>query len=768
MSAPLSSLFHGDINIEQGYDTSSYGFGDLSVNRKATIGAGTVTNSTNASTGSLIVFGGVGITQDSNLDGILTVNSTSNLQTTFIDTTLGVFSVSGGNAVTMSVGGAVSITSTAGNSSFISTNNNTIIQGGINAFDAVQITATNGAGGVSILSGATGQLALTAGSGGIQGMTSAGNINLTANNGSTSFIVNSSAGNQNLTLAQFGATDSGVIISASGDNTTNTAIQITTTNTGGNISINNNGGLGTGSITTLTGSGGYTLTTNTGGPIQITAQAAASYIVVNSTAANQNLTIAVNGATTSSLILESAGTGVSAINIQNTNTAGSILITQPSSSAGGIDLETGSAGLTANTQTGGGINLTANGATSSFINNTDTAGQDLTISVLGGTDSSLILSSNGTANDAIIIQSTGGGITQSASGPVSINSSDNINGINIGTAQLAPVNIGTTTSTTTVYGNLDVRGTTTTFESTVVTIADNILELNAAPSGLSDGGTAIKRYQLANNSGLGAVVSDTFEISDTAQTGATDEITLSASDNQPDNYYNGYWIRILSGTGNDQVRRIKTYTSLTKVATIYNTIDQDGVLNSPIPNEGLDWLTTPDATSVYGLYPCAYIVSMWDESLKEYAIVCSNFVSGGALPTVPIAHYVNLHINNLIANSITVNSINGTTADTQTNFNLTDNLTTPFEITSFPFNYGLYIVLVKPTTAISTRCYGIFVMGRLNASQNGSVARLISVRGTSNEQLDFSWPAGNFPSIFYRPAPGTGGTTNYTIKIISI
>lgn len=766
MSAPLASLFHGDINIETGYDTSSYGFGDLSVNRKATIGAGTVVNSTNASTGSLIVYGGVGITQDSNLDGIFTVNSTSNLQTTFIDTSLGVFSVSGGNNITMSVGGAVSITSTNGNSSFISTNNNTIIQSGINTYDAVQITATDGAGGVSILSGATGQLALTAGSGGIQGITSAGNINLTANNGSGSFIVNSSAGNQNLTLAQYGATDSGIIITASGDNTTNPAIKITTTNTGGNITINNNGGLGEGSVTTLTGSGGYTLTTNTGGPIQITAQAAASYIIVNSTSASQNLTIGVTGATNSSLILESAGTGVSAINIQNTNTSGSILITQPASSAGGIDLETGSSGLTVNTQNGGGVNLTANGASSSFINNTDTAGQDLTISVLGGTDSSLILSSNGTANDALIIQATNGGITQSASGPVSINSSDNINGINIGTAQLAPVNIGTTTSTTTVYGNLDVRGTTTTFESTVVTIADNILELNAAPSGLSDGGTAIKRYQLANNTGIGAVVSDTFEISNTAQSGAASEITLSAADIQPDNYYNGYWIRIISGTGNDQVRRIKTYTSLTKVATIYTTTDQTGVLNNPTPIEGLDWLTTPDNTSVYGLYPCAYIVSMWDESLKEYAIVCSNFVSGAS--SIPIAHYVDLHINNLTANSLTVNSINGTTADVQTTFNLTDNSTTPFEITSFPYNYGLYIVLVKPTTAISTKCYGIFVMGRLNSSINGSVARLISVRGTSNEQLDFSWPADSFPSVFYRPAPGSAGTTNYTIKIISI
>lgn len=768
MSAPLASLFHGDITLEQGSDTSNFGYGDINVNRMASIGVGLTTASTSSNTGSLVVYGGVGISENSNLAGTLTVSSTSNLQTTFIDTTLGRFSVSGGNSMTVSVGGAVSITSTNGNTSIISTNNNTLIQGGNNAYNAVQITATNAAGGVSVLSGATGQLALTAGSGGIQGITSSGNINLTANNGSGQFIVNSSAGNQNLTLAQYGATDSGVIITAAGDNTTNTAITITTTNTGGNISINNNAGLGQGSVTTLTGAGGYIVTTNTGGPIQMTARAAASYIVVNSTGASQNLTIGVNGATNSSLILQSAGTGSSAVLVENTNTAGSILITQPGSSAGGVTIATGSSGLTANTQSGGGINLTANGSSSSFINQTTANGQDLTVCVQGTTGSKLILCSQGTGNQSILVQATGssGGIFATAAGQISINSSDNINGINIGTSQLTPINIGTATSTTTVFGNLDVRGTTTTFESTVVTIADNVLELNSAPGGIADAGTAIKRYQLANDTCLGAVVGDAPEISNTAQAGAAAQITLSVADVEPDNYYNGYWIKIISGTGSCQVRRIKTYTSLTKVATIYTTADQTGVLNSPTPVEGLDWTTIPDNTSVYGLYPCQYIVSMWDESLKEYALVCSNFVSGSS--TIPIAHYIDLHVNNITANALTVNTINGTTADVQGTFNLTDNSTTPVTVTAFPNTYGIYIVLVRPTTATATRCYGIFVIGRLNAALPGQVARLISVRGTSNEQLDFSWPSGGNPQVFYRPAPGVAGTTNYTIKIISV
>lgn len=770
MSAPLATLFHGDITIEQGCDTSLYGYGDLSVNRRALIGVNITTASTSPSTGSLVIFGGVGISENTHLGGTLSVSSTSNLQTTFISTNLGEFSVSGGNSVTISVGAAVSITSTNGNSSFISTNNNAIIKGGTNAYDAVQITATNPAGGVSLLSGQLGQLALTAGSGGIQGITSSGNISLTANNGSGQFIVNSSAGNQNLTLAQYGTTDSGVLISASGNNTTTTAIQITTTNTNGNISINNNGGLSQGSVSTLTGSSGYIVVTNTGGPIQMTAQAAASYIRVNTSGDNQNLVIGVNGVSDSSLILQSSGTNLNAILIQNTNTSGSILLSQPPSSSGRTAILTGSGGLTATTQIGGGINLLANGSSSSFINQTTASGQDLTICVQGTSASKLILCSQGTGNQSILLRATGstGGIFATAAGPVSINSSDNVNGISIGTVTTGvPVNIGTLNSTTTVYGNLDVRGSTTTFESTVVTITDNILELNSAPSGIANAGVAVKRYQLANNTCLGAVVGDIPEISNIAQSGAIGEITLNVADIEPDNFYNGYWIKIISGTGTCQVRRIKTYNSLTKVATIYTTADQTGVLNNPTPAEGLDWITTPDSTSVYGLYPCHYIASIWDESLKEFALVCSNMVSGST--TIPIAHYIDLHVNNITANALTVNSINGTTADTQTVFNLVDNSTTPVILSTFPYNYGIYIVLIRPTIATSTRCYGIFVMGRLNGSGScGQVIRLISVRGASQEQLDIGWAANSNPHVFYRPAPGVTGTTSYTIKVISV
>lgn len=773
MALPLAFLQHGNINIEAGGDTSLQGYGDIYVNRSASLGFGEIVNSIGTTSGNLVVYGGAGIVQDSFLGGLLTVSSTSNLQSTFINTSLGVLSVSGGNSMTVAVGGAVSITSTGGNSSVISSNNSAIIQGGINNSNAIQIIATNAAGGVNVLSGQSSQIQLTAGTGGIQEVTSSGSINLTANNGSGSFIVNAETSNQNLTFSQSGAFDSGIIIQSAGTNVTNTAILINAVNTAGNILIENSGGTGGGSITALAGSAGYIVTTNTGGPIQMSANGAASFLQINSSAGNQNLTIGVNGISDSKLILQSSGTNATqAILIQTTNTAGGISITQPVGSSGGINITSGSSGITARTQTGGGINLTANGAASSFINATTSTNQNLTIAVQGSTDSKVIISSTGTGAQAINIVSSTGGIYALAGGAIQINTSDASNGVNIGTLiPGVPVRIGTNSSVTTVYGSLDVLGTTTTIESVITQITDNLIQLNNAPSGTADAGVAIKRYQSANDTSLGDVVADTPENTPgkLAQAGASGTIILNIADhNVTTDHYSGYWIKIISGTGSGQVRRIKSYNTVTDVATIYSTADQTGVLVNPTPVEGLDWTTIPDNTSFYGLYPCEWIIALWDEVSNEYSIVCSNMISN-ASGTPPIAHYVDLHVNDIIANNITATSINNTTADSTTTVTLTNNSITPVVITGMPATYGTFILIVRPTTASSTRPHAIFMCARLNnATDIGSSVRLVVARGISLDAIDISWPANSKPSLRYLPAPGGGGTVSYTIKIITV
>lgn len=787
---PLATVYHGSVTIDVGCDTSMFGFGDLSVYNSAYVGYGTSTDSTNPTTGSIVSYGGLGVYANTNLRGILTVISTSNLQTTNVDTTNGPFNVSGANLANIAVNGNVTLLSNTGDTSVSSSNGTLFLLSGDNAANAIQVTATNSAGGIEVLSGQSSGYKLTAGSGGIVEKTSAGNISITANNGSGSFVVVSSAGNQNLTLAQYGTQDAGILITSDGDNTTVPAINIITTNAAGNIDISNNT-TGTGNITSFAGSGGYFVTTYTAGPISLTANAANSSFTVNSTGGSgQTLTVGVSGPplANSQLILQSSGANTTqAVLIQTTSTAGGILLTQAASSIGGIVMNSGSGGISGVTQAGGGINLTANGATSSFINQTTSNGQDLTVCVKGNTASKLVLCSEGSGNQAILMSSTGtsGGIYATAAGSIQINTSDATNGINIGTITTVPVTIGTNTSTTTIRGNLDVRGTTTTVESTVVQIVDNILELNNGPSGTTDGGVAIKRYQPANDACVGDVIADVADVTGTAQASAAGQITLSAGDTNPDDYYNGWWIRIISGAGQCQVRRIKDYDSTTKVALIYTTADQTGVLNNPTPIEGLDWSAAgggpPDNTSVYGLYPCEWIISLWDTANKEFALVCSPMISGSTAPS--IAHYINLHINDLTANNLYINTINGVLADIQISFNLTDNSNVPVELKNsnldgpnyLPFAYGIYIIMVRPTTATSTKPSAIFMVGSLGGSACGHVIRLISVRGTNSDQLDMAWPQSGggftgFPTIFYKPT-ATGATntlTNYTAKVIAV
>jgi len=78
-------------------------------------------------------------------------------------------------------------------------------------------------------------------------------------------------------------------------------------------------------------------------------------------------------------------------------------------------------------------------------------------------------------------------------------------------------------------------------------------------------------------------VKTTALVSNTAQAGgAAGNIILAVADNQADNFYNGWTVEILSGTGAGQTRTITDYANATDIATV-----------------GVAWATQPDATSVY-------------------------------------------------------------------------------------------------------------------------------------------------------------------------
>jgi len=353
-----------------------------------------------------------------------------------------------------------------------------------------------------------------------------------------------------------------------------------------------------------------------------------------------------------------------------------------------------------------------------------------------------------------------------ATGGVSIQSGL---GVDIATNTIGvPINIGTNNSVTTIHGDLIVEGTTTTVNSNVVTIEDNIIVVNSAPSGSSDGGLAVKRYQYANDTGSGDVVGDTPE--EFGNVGSGDNtattINLGTSASSENDYYNGYWIKITSGTGALQVRRIKSYNGSTRIATIYDTSDQMGILGNPSPTEGLDLITPPDTTSSYALYPCHYVMNIWDESADEFAFICSSNAPGN---TAQIAHYADVHMNNLTANNINATSINNQIADSATTIVLNNSTSDPVPFTGLQNNYGIYLIFVKPLTD-SYRSHAIFMVGRVNENSTpGTIVRLISVKGTQFDQLDMQWTAGNYPELFYRSPPigGTGFTT-FKAKIVTV
>ena len=429
----------------------------------------------------------------------------------------------------------------------------------------------------------------------------------------------------------------------------------------------------------------------------------------------------------------------------------------------------GRGGFNVTTQTGGSVNINAYGNTSLYTNSTTDDYQDLTVSVTGNTNSKVNIISSGTGLDAINLNSQNGGMYFSANNKIQMESADLINGIQLATSTPnVPVYIGTQNSTTTIYGNLDVKGVTSSIESTVVTISDNIIVVNNAPSGTADGGLAVKRYQSANDTGSGDVVNDTYDETGTVQNGYNTVTTvhLSLSASNVDNYYAGWWIKIVSGTGLNGVRRIRSYVGATRIATIYSTSDQNGVLNNPTPVEGMNFSTIPDSTSVYNLYQCEFVMMIWDEQMNEFAFVCSN-QNPSQLTT--IAHYSDIHANNIIGNALTINSINGGIADFITTVVLNNNSSSPVTITDFPSTFGIYTIYVKPLNN-NSRAHAIFTIGRVDAvNLPGTVVRFISAKGLYNDQLDMQWPINSKPQLLYRPFPnGVGGTTTFKIKVVSL
>ena len=190
-----------------------------------------------------------------------------------------------------------------------------------------------------------------------------------------------------------------------------------------------------------------------------------------------------------------------------------------------------------------------------------------------------------------------------------------------------------------VSGDLIINGTTTTINSNIMTLADNIILLNAGPTGVNaDTGFLSERYQTANESGYGDIVnnsppSETYNIIIATLT----TITLPFGSSSTTNYYKNWWVKIGSGTANNNVRRILSYNNTTRQITLETAF-------SVLPQPG----------DIIYLYNRVYGACFYNESNQRYVIGYT--ASDANSSFVNIYDYADVAINKMISYSTEISS----------------------------------------------------------------------------------------------------------------
>lgn len=380
-----------------------------------------------------------------------------------------------------------------------------------------------------------------------------------------------------------------------------------------------------------------------------------------------NLTVS----TTTNLNQTNINTNNGILNITGTNGINAVI-----GSSSNINTTSGSLTLSSNISTlyltgyaaiigssNGSISLNSNSPS-----NLSTTSGILTLSGIG------ILLQGGSGN--IAISNTGNTSITCGTGGLLLNTTDTTTGITIGTTNALPITIGNNSTISlngdlTVSGNFVVKGTNTTLDSTVITTKDIAIVVNNLPNGISDGGLLIHRWQIPNNVMRGDLVTDVPYTTGTFQSGSSipSTLILVSSASSVDDLYKGWWIAITSGVGANQVRRIKSYVGLTKVATLYITSDNNTAIEF---KDGLDLTTAPVSGDTYSLFDKPYIGFYYSATNKEIRVAGVPFdISSGTFGTPTT--YLNFHCDNLIIESGLTSK--GTTAisgqlfvtDTETN-----------------------------------------------------------------------------------------------------
>jgi len=723
------------------------------------------TASTSTTTGALIVTGGLGLAGDFFTSGL--VRQTNTTQAT--SSTTGALTTAGGAGIAkdLFVGGNTDITGTltvggtigsGGPVTFSNTTESTspttgavIVSGGLGVMKSLFVGSTN-----QSTSSATGGLVLSGGLGIAKDIFAGGNMTLEGTNPLFTFnntglavpaFTTRSAGTKVLLYSALSPTASDFAIGMD----TNKFWSSVPTNTGSH-SFSWYGG--TVEALTLDGLGNMVLN----GTTEATSTNTGSFQMLGGAGIAKNVHIGGGLNVTGTSIL--TGTVTAQANANVVGVLNVTNVTNSTTSANGAIVTAGGLGVGMDTNIGG--NVTAvNGTLSGTLDVTGVA------TVLNTTESTA------TSNGALVVNG-GAGIAKN----LYVGGNFNVAG------------------TATVVGDLYVTGTQLISNTEVLSTTDNIILVNSAPAGTSYTGMAAKRYQLANDSGLGDIVNnDTSEETGFAQTGTTTSITLAASASAVDDFYNDWWIHIYGGTGLGQVRRIKDYDGTSKVATIFDTADN--VADPQVPLEGLDFSNVPDATSEYGLHSCVYNLSIWNEVQGEYYIghtpldplnpanngntplVCMQTVHTGALK-LDQTLYVDTIEEQTTAAGVTIetillkdgditglNSINGNLLDTTSTIALKDDDINVNPVIPGCDTFGSYMVLVMDT--VNTGAAATFFISN-NTVRSGSVARLTSSKSASDSHLTIIWNIGEYPKLRYMALPtgGTGANVNHRVRVTRV
>jgi hypothetical protein len=154
-----------------------------------------------------------------------------------------------------------------------------------------------------------------------------------------------------------------------------------------------------------------------------------------------------------------------------------------------------------------------------------------------------------------------------------------------------------------IGGNLTVYGTQTQIISQTVNVQDNLIVINSSPIVGRDAGILFQRYQLENDTGLGDIVKDSPVLSSVLSSSTSTTVTLNVIASSQDDYYTGAFIKITSGSGNGQVRRITNYIGISRILTV-NTA----------------WTIQPSINDTFAIYNRVYATQYYNETQGNFTL----------------------------------------------------------------------------------------------------------------------------------------------------